>query len=115
MLWWILYGKGTNDLEIYDLYKDKWTIHTTKLQYEHQHPTVWNEHEQINPNILYIAGNNITFGAKKGSLGYIEWTDLRENKKEFNLLYPEPVEELYEFWAIRPQLWEPRSLLQFCL
>lgn len=111
----ILYGKGTNDIEIYDIHKDKWSIHPTKLQYEHQHPSVWNESFAINPNIIYIAGNNITFGAKKGSLGHIEWADLREKKKKFNLLYPDPIEELYEFWAIRPQLWEPRSLLQFCL
>eukprot|EP00484_Ammonia_sp_Unknown_P030046 CAMPEP_0197025154 /NCGR_PEP_ID=MMETSP1384-20130603/5567_1 /TAXON_ID=29189 /ORGANISM="Ammonia sp." /LENGTH=728 /DNA_ID=CAMNT_0042453647 /DNA_START=171 /DNA_END=2354 /DNA_ORIENTATION=+ len=94
----ILYGKGTDRVEMYDVNKNKWTLHKTVLQYDHQHPSMWTEVKLINPNILYVAGNNISFGAKKGSLGYIEWTDLRENAKKFNLLYDEPLEELYEFW-----------------
>eukprot|EP01084_Bolivina_argentea_P100337 180178_1 len=111
----ILYGKGANKIEIYDLVKNKWIIHSTPLNYDHQHPTIWSEVKEINPNILYVAGNNISFGAKKGSLGYIEYTDLRVKDKKFKLLYDEPIEELYEFWGIRPNIWEPRSLLQFTL
>eukprot|EP00485_Elphidium_margaritaceum_P022801 CAMPEP_0202711570 /NCGR_PEP_ID=MMETSP1385-20130828/23338_1 /ASSEMBLY_ACC=CAM_ASM_000861 /TAXON_ID=933848 /ORGANISM="Elphidium margaritaceum" /LENGTH=723 /DNA_ID=CAMNT_0049371323 /DNA_START=296 /DNA_END=2464 /DNA_ORIENTATION=+ len=94
----ILYGKGTNKVEILDLNKNQWIVHGTRTQYEHQHPALWTGVQQINPNILYVAGNNISFGAKKGSLGFIEWTDLRTNEKEFNLLYQESLEDLYEFW-----------------
>eukprot|EP00483_Globobulimina_turgida_P004971 UN04981 len=100
---------------MYDLNKDKWTIRATPLQYDHQHPSIWSEVKAINPNILYVAGNNIAFGAKRGSLGYIEWTDLRMKAKKFNLLYDEPIEQLFEFWNLRPNIWEPRSLIQFPL
>eukprot|EP01083_Nonionella_stella_P150065 477469_1 len=111
----ILYGKGVSKVEIYDANKDEWIVHHTPLQYDHQHPTMWSEVPQMNPNILYCAGNNISFGAKKGSLGFIEWTDLRVKNKQFNLLYDESIEELFEFWALRPNIWEPRSLIQFKL
>ncbi len=37
----IMYGKGTNSVELYDLEKDKWTVHSSVLQYEHLHPTMW--------------------------------------------------------------------------
>eukprot|EP01083_Nonionella_stella_P290145 987318_1 len=111
----MLYGKGAKQVEIYDLNKDKWIIHGTSLHYDHQHPNIWSEVKQINPNILYVAGNNISFGAKKGSLGFIEWTDLRVKQKKFKLLYDEPLDELYEFWGFRANIWEPRSLLHFTL
>eukprot|EP01083_Nonionella_stella_P089805 250738_1 len=110
----ILYGKGVNSIELYDLHKNEWIVHATEMLYGHQHPTMYT-HAQINPNMLYIAGNNISFGAKKGSLGFVEWCDLRENKKKCNMLYTEPIEELYELWGIRPNIWEPRSLLHFML
>ena len=106
--------KGTHSVELYDLVKDKWTVHSAVLQYEHLHPTMWTL-DDINPNVLYVAGNSVRFGAKKGSVGFVEWTDLRMKAKQFELLYNEPLDDFYSIEATRGNLWEPRSLLHFTL
>jgi len=110
----IMYGKGTNTVELLDLEKNKWRVHSATLQYEHLHPAMWTLSD-INPNILYIAGNSVRFGAKKGSVGFMEWTDLRMNAKQFEMLYNEPLDDFYSIEATRGNLWEPRSLLHFTL
>jgi len=110
----IQYGGGTHSVEIYSLHKDCWTVHPTPLQYEHLHPAMWTL-RGIDPNILYVAANSVRFGAKKGSLGFVEWTDLRVKAKHFELLHNEPLDAFYHIDSTRGNLWEPRALMHFAM
>jgi len=113
----VKFGDGSKSIEIYDFNKDTWNIHHSQTNYKHSFPTVWND--QINPNIIYIGGDNIGIsgGGRNANLGYIEWCDLREsNKKYFNVLYEDSIDRLWRFRLLsrhHHNAWESRAL--FCM
>eukprot|EP01084_Bolivina_argentea_P319184 553625_1 len=65
----MIYGKGSTQIEIYDINKNKWTLHKSEFNFEHKFPRIWMD--CYNPNICYVAGDWIGFGGRKDSLGYI--------------------------------------------
>eukprot|EP01084_Bolivina_argentea_P128320 226842_1 len=113
----VKYGDGSKQIELYNFNKNIWTIHNAKTNYKHSFPTIWND--QINPNIIYIGGDNIGIsgGGRNANLGFIEWCDLRDcNKKLFNVLYEDSIDRLWRFKLLsrhQHNAWESRAL--FCM
>ncbi len=60
-------------VEIYDIKKDEWTLYPQQTNHLHKKASVWID--DIDTNILYIAGSR--YGAAS-DLSSIEWIDIRE-------------------------------------
>eukprot|EP01084_Bolivina_argentea_P258833 436523_1 len=70
--------------EIYDFNKNIWmTCFPRKTNYRHTYPEVWVD--VFDKNVVYIAGD-VNGDFKAHELGCIEWFDIRENKRTWNLL-----------------------------
>eukprot|EP01084_Bolivina_argentea_P252350 423555_1 len=111
-------------MEIYDIIKDKWIMYQSKMKETHSwNPCLWNSSQ--NPNVIYIAADNaFRFGfdskytndtkkikAHFDRFGCIEWTDLRENAKEWKLFTPKlSLEKLFQMKQYSNEIWERRSL-----
>ena len=109
----LVFGKGSDKMEIYNINKNKYTLYSAKFNFEHKFPKIYND--PYNHNIIYIIGDWLNMGGKKQSLGYIEWCDLREKKKKFNMLFEESLDQTFEFVGVRPNLWEVRTMECFTL
>ena len=110
----VKYGDSSKQIELFNFYKNEWSVHSAITHYKHSSPTLWSD--QINPNIIYIAGDNIGIsgGGRHANLGYIEWCDLRDPQKTFNVLYKDSIDKLWKFKFLNHHQhngWESRSLL----
>jgi len=104
----MIYGKGSTQIEIYDIMKNKWILHKAEFNFEHKYPVIWMDF--YNPSICYVAGDWIGFGGRKDSLGYIEWIDLREKQKKWNMYNDDVLSDMFKIHGVRANLWESRSL-----
>ena len=104
----MIYGKGSTQIEIYDIAKNKWTLHSAEFNFEHKYPIIWMDSYQ--PSICYIAGDWIGIGGRKDSLGYIEWIDLRQKCKKWNLYHDQSLTDMFKIDSVRANIWESRSL-----
>merc|ERR1712228_26879 len=109
----VKYGDSSKQIELYNLHKNEWSVHSATTNYKHSFPTLWCG--QLNPNIIYIAGDNIGIsgGGRHANLGYIEWCDLRDSQKQFNVLYKDSIDKLWKFKFLNHHQhngWESRSL-----
>merc|ERR1712113_427941 len=105
----MIYGKGSLNVEIYDIVKDKWTLNKAEFNFEHKYPMIWMDAYQ--PSVCYIAGDWIGIGGRKDSLGYIEWIDLRQKQKKWNLFKDETLTNMFKIEGVRANIWESRSLM----
>lgn len=104
----MIYGKGSTQIEIYDIHKNKWSLNKAEFNFEHKYPVLWMDF--YNPNIVMVAGDWIGFGGRKDSLGYIEWLDLREKQKKWNMFNDDTLTDMFKIQGVRANLWESRSL-----
>ena len=104
----MIYGKGSTQIELFDVQRNEWTLHGAQFQFEHKYPAVWADED--NPNVCYVAGDWIGFGGRKDSLGFVEWIDLRENQKKWNLFDDHTLTEMFGIDGVRANLWESRTL-----
>eukprot|EP01084_Bolivina_argentea_P017839 33273_1 len=105
----MIYGKGSTQIEIYDLIKNKWILHKSEFNFEHKYPLIWMDF--YNPNICYVAGDWIGFGGRKDSLGYIEWIDLRiKGQKKWKMFNDDTLGDMFKIQGVRANLWESRLL-----
>eukprot|EP01083_Nonionella_stella_P057005 149835_1 len=123
----VRYGDGSKQIELFDAHKNSWNIHAANTNYKHSFPTIWSD--PINPNIIYIAGDNIGLSGSDCdsiNLGFIEWCDLRHANKNklFNVLYEHSIHRLWRFKTNKRSkakrrkykinnVWESRAL--FCI
>eukprot|EP01084_Bolivina_argentea_P319185 553626_1 len=104
----MIYGKGSTQVEIYDFARNKWVLNKSEFNFEHKYPMIWMDF--YNPFVCYIAGDWIGFGGRKDSLGYIEWLDLRERPKKWNMFNDDTFTEMFKIEGVRANLWESRAL-----
>eukprot|EP00484_Ammonia_sp_Unknown_P018353 CAMPEP_0197037280 /NCGR_PEP_ID=MMETSP1384-20130603/14531_1 /TAXON_ID=29189 /ORGANISM="Ammonia sp." /LENGTH=598 /DNA_ID=CAMNT_0042467561 /DNA_START=90 /DNA_END=1886 /DNA_ORIENTATION=- len=104
----MIYGKGSTQIEIYDIKKNKWILNKAEFNFEHKYPLIWMDFH--NPNVCYVAGDWIGFGGRKDSLGYIEWLDLREKQKKWNMFTDNTLTDMFKIQGVRANLWESRTL-----
>ena len=107
----MLYGAGSDQMELYDARRDAWTMCGAKFNFEHKHPLLWMAPSDAN-NVAMVAGDWIGLGGRKDSLGYVEWVDLRQgdSRKKWNLLSDHTLAQRFGVDGVRANLWESRSL-----
>eukprot|EP01084_Bolivina_argentea_P250514 419748_1 len=90
------YDTCSKIVEIYNVNKNKCIVYNKRTQYNHcWNPYMWIN--ECNPNIVYIAGNSGYCCIGSDINSKIEWNDMRENTKQWNLLFKESIFELYHF------------------
>ena len=86
-----------NVVEIYDVKKNKWRKVWRRTQREYfYYPALWTH--PINPNVLFIAGNNEFIDDERCylyQLGQCEWCDLRSNQ-QWKILNDESLLKMFE-------------------
>jgi len=104
----MIYGKGSSQIEIFDVNKNKWTLNKAEFNFEHKYPVIWMDACQ--PSICYVAGDWIGIGGRKDSLGYMEWIDLRQKQRKWNLFHDDTLTDMFKIDGVRANVWESRSL-----
>ena len=108
------HDEASKTLEIFDCGKDKWTPMRPKTNKRHRrYPLVWND--ELDPNVVFIAGD-ISSNGRADKLGCIEWCDVRQNKKKFELLFGgQPINHLFGLATKKKKIdkrhWQSRALL----
>ena len=72
-------------IEFYDFHKNNWFVHNSLLNYQYNgnNTCLWiNEYDS---NVIYMS--NVRHSCNEYYKQYIEWTDLRENKTKWNILF----------------------------
>ena len=77
-------------IQIYDITKDNWYLFDKKAKYNNNIGYIWNN--VVQPNIIYITEQ---FTTSRDKRCFIEWMDLRDNKREFMLLHEKENKELF--------------------
>ena len=80
-------------IEMYDHHKDKWTLSSAKTKYQYDNAKVW-----CSGNLIFITKIDL---ATIGSMGRIEYLDIRDNDNKWDVVDNRNIEKLYDLFPVK--------------